>query len=178
MAILSTVKPPPTTLSKKRRAYTIHDANNRMFSVQLPSRKDPTSSFFPPSTSKPEDLNITKTTILSFVQEHDALHMSHMLESHKAVNKEWPNTVFDEDFKLHFMLWNNSQIFTSELYILEWKIEDLQTYCIENIVDIILVKAMDVDDNNPSKMSIKSDLIRFDMRPEYYVKKFTTMMEK
>jgi hypothetical protein len=148
-----------------------------MFSVQLPSLKDKTSSPFFPEI-KSEDISFTKTAIVSFQQEHDAIHMAHMLENHKAANKEWPNTVFDDEFRLHFMFWNNSQALAKELYLVEWKTEDLKTYCIENIVDLIYIKLMSIDENMPNKMTIKSDLIRFDMNPQHYVKKFTSMMEK
>jgi hypothetical protein len=51
---------------------------------------------------------ITRTTVVSFRQESDALKMAHLLESHKAINKAWPSTLFDDTFSLHLFTNNNA----------------------------------------------------------------------
>lgn len=173
MAPSITVPPPKVPKSRGRGkiiqleqyAYTIHDASRRAFAVQIPRDRSTIT----------ESATITKTAIVSFASKNHAAYMVQLLESHKAINKEWPCTVFDDDFKLNFQTWGERRLLIGELDVMKWKFGDLKSYCVDNIMDMMFIK--DIEENN-KELCIKSDLIRLDMEPYFYASKFTEMFEQ
>lgn len=162
-------RPPPPKIVKRsrvlersQRAYTIHDKLNRAFTLQLPIKEK-------------NDGSLTKTTVVSFHNEHDARKFARMLEVHKAVNRDWPSTVFDDTFSLHLYTAAHSSIVDNDLCTIAWSYKDLTQYCVDNIMDIMHIKSMSETNED---ISIKSDLIRLDMDYDFYVNKFTVMYSR
>jgi hypothetical protein len=149
------------------------------FTVQLPQKK----TLDPSEHRACDDVNavcssdfsdpLTKTTIVSFEHEFDASKMAKLLESHKAINHEWPSTVFDNDFSLHLV--TNSIAVNSELCVTNWEFDCLREYCINHIIDLMYIKGIE---DNGSKLIIKSDLFRLDMTSTFYASKFNEMLLK
>lgn len=170
---------PPLRTNRNRvidgtqHAYTIHDTRKHAFTVQLPQKKrmnglcDEVNAICSNDVSE----SLTKTTIVSFEHEVDASKIARLLECHKAINHDWPSTVFDDNFSLHLM--TNSMPLNGELYIIQWKFDSLREYCIEHIIDMMYIKTID---DNGSKLTIKSDLVHLDMAPEFYATKFNDML--
>lgn len=150
------------TIDKDERAFTIHDSTTRPFTVQIPQKnKDDTPHI------------ITKTTIVSFKNEEHAQFMSRLLEAHKAVNREWPSTLFDDNFSLHLVTWDTKTIVNSdELYIMDWSLKDLRSYCADHIIDMMYIKSIE---DRKTSLSFQSDLYRIEMAHEFYVDKFSKM---
>jgi len=119
---------------------------------------------------------ITKTTIVSFKDGSNATKMARLLEMHKAINKDWPTTVFDDNFSLHLYARENQQLeIGEELSVMEWRFNDLRDYCVDNIVDLMYIKTVI---ENPAGLSFKSDLIRLEMNHDFYVNRFTVMYSR
>ena len=171
------IKGPPTlppkirrrsrTIDRVQRAYTIHDSTSKAFTVQLPIVM---------GDHKTDDVPITKTTMVSFKHEDDAIRMARLLECHKAINKDWPSTIFDENFSLHLYAWENANlILTNDLYITKWNYNMLNEYCVDNMLDIMYIKLMTEKEGG---INFKSDLIRLDMDHDFYVNRFTVMLNR
>ena len=165
--------PPPPPKTRRRSkvidniqyAYTIHDSTQKPFTMQLPL-----------ST---HDFNvdaITKTTIVSFKEESNALKMAKLLEMHKAINKDWPATVFDDNFSLHLYARENQQLqIGEELSVMQWRFNDLREYCVDNIIDLMYIKVVV---EKTTGLSFKSDLIRLEMDHDFYVNRFAVMFSR
>lgn len=185
MPVLTPPRAPPLVTIRSRvidriqHAYTIHDMRKHAFTVQLPQKK----TLDPSEHRACDDVNavcssdfsdpLTKTTIVSFEHEFDASKMAKLLESHKAINHEWPSTVFDNDFSLHLV--TNSIAVNSELCVTNWEFDCLREYCINHIIDLMYIKGIE---DNGSKLIIKSDLFRLDMTSTFYASKFNEMLLK
>lgn len=142
-------------------AYTIHDFYQKPFTMQLPL--NPTSI-------------ITKTTIVCFKEEPHASKFARMLEGHKAINKAWPCTVFDEYTSLNLYAWDTQHfVMGDELYIMKWNFQDLRNYCADNILDMMYIKSLK---ERGREMSLTSDLIRLEMDHAFYVNRFTVMWSR
>lgn len=118
---------------------------------------------------------LTKTTIVSFAEKDHAFKLASLLEAHKAANQEWPTTVFDDGFKLQILTLNSVPLLTGELSIVKWDLSDLRMYCIDNIIDMMYIK--DMEDTGKS-LRITSDLVRLDMTKDFYIAKFTEMLQR
>ncbi len=129
----------------------------------------------PMNPSSPIDV-ITKTSIVCFKEEDHALKLARMLEGHKAINKDWPSTVFDEYTSLNLYAWETPNfVMGDELIIMKWKFHELRDYCLDNIVDMMFIKSLKERGNG---LSFKSDLIRLEMDHAFYVNRFTVMWSR
>jgi hypothetical protein len=143
--------------------YTIADRNMKPFSLQI-------------IQSKSFEKSITKTTIVAFNNEVNALEMAYLLENHKRIRHEWPHSIFDNDtlgnaFTMYGDMRNlEKAIQLSELSIQQWTNDELLKYCIKNIMDILYIKKLDEHKNG--KYSISGELHRIDADFEYYIQLF------
>lgn len=139
--------------------YTICDNSANPFTLQL---------------NKKEKKNIKKTAIVAFNNKSESITMAYLLESHKRIRKEWPKNMFDTDEDEEFSLYSdirniNYSEALSELYINIWEKEELEEYCVRNIMDILYIEELQDSKHNFS-LSGKLHIIEADYK--YYINLF------
>jgi len=138
--------------------YTISDRNTKPFTLQI---------------NKKPNKNITKTTMVSFRNEIDAFTMAYLLENHKKIQHDWPYSIFDGEnqdssFSIYGDMRNiNNNVKLIELNIESWKDEELQKYCVKNIMDILYIDNLDKHKNN--KFSLQGKLYNIEADFQYYI---------
>jgi hypothetical protein len=149
--------------------YTISDKKCKPFTLQINKNK---------STKK----SLTKTTMVAFNKEVDAINMAYLLENHKRIQHDWPSSIFDGEnddnsFSIYGDIRNidtNASLF--ELNIESWENEELQKYCIKHIMDILYIDDLDKEKNN--KFLLSGKLYKIEADFQYYINLFNDKMKE
>lgn len=144
-------RPPRPTLDRPDKYYTIHTKPNDIFSLKMPYMK--------------------KTTVVSFKQWNDALHLSKMIETHYIHKKEWPDT------RSETLTLPNSHLGEKELehvYIQMWDFDELKVECTKNILDMLLIE--DIYSKNDNTFSLAGNIITFDAPDDFYRVRFEELL--
>jgi len=143
---------------EKPYVYTISDRNTKPFTLQI---------------NKNQKKNITKTTMVAFHNEVDAVTMAYLLENHKRIQHDWPSSIFDSEnqdtsFSIYGDMRNiNNNINLIELNIESWTDTELQKYCVKNIMNILYIDNLDKHKNN--KFTLEGKLYNIEADLQYYI---------
>jgi hypothetical protein len=139
---MSIIPAPPRKsliINKKPRSnklYTIHNYTHNPFILRNESKEIDNSSI--------------DSTIISFKREIDAISFAQMIESHKALTKEWPSTTLGNMNSLFVManMNENPLYYPNELYLKTWDLSELQIYCASNILQLFIMHSITLKDEN------------------------------
>lgn len=116
-----------------------------------------------------------KTAIVAFKTEMHAVHMARLIEVHKTITGDWPDTDFTEEGKkLDFFgksaPYTMPDISLTELDILEWEENDLVEYCHRHALDALRIDIFAQDDSGdgvPLSTVIKGEFIHLEPTLQY-----------
>lgn len=90
-----------------------------------------------------------QSTLVSLVQKSDILSIGNILESHKKVYGVFPENNFDYQtlYKLEVdpMIAIDYGKSLNELYIKEWNKQNIANYCMEHLLDLMIINDIDKD---------------------------------
>jgi hypothetical protein len=161
MAQSSVISPVKTTIWKQQ-IFTIHDMRSKSFTIQV----------------KQKDNNmLSKTTVVAFTKQSLATDVAKMIETHRRITKEWPNTTL-EDIENTLSMYGDfdNAPELSELHINEWELNDLRNDCVNNLMDMMLVN--DIKRKSVSKYIISANLYRMESDSNFYIELFNTLYKK
>lgn len=90
-----------------------------------------------------------QSTLVSLVRKKDILTIGNVLESHKKVYGVFPENNFD--YKVIYKLEVDPMIAIdyekplNELYIKDWNKQGLANYCVEHLLDLMVINDLDND---------------------------------
>jgi len=90
-----------------------------------------------------------QSTLVSLVRNKDCLSIGNILESHKKVYGVFPENSFD--YKTLYQLEIDPMIPVDyekpldELYIKDWEKEDIATYCVKHLLDLMIIDDIEKD---------------------------------
>jgi len=138
---LTPIRPRPTD---RGSLYTINKGDNTIYATK-------------PTNDK------VMISVVSFRKEDHAKLIARMLEEYKLNTGEWPPLISDD-------VWLPSpKIDLRELEIVQWDKDELNNFCVLNILDLITINSVN---NSKNGYQILGDTYKFDVAPEVYMNIF------
>uniref|UniRef100_A0A6C0CTJ5 Uncharacterized protein n=1 Tax=viral metagenome TaxID=1070528 RepID=A0A6C0CTJ5_9ZZZZ len=90
-----------------------------------------------------------QSTVVSLFRNKDALSIGNILESHKKMYGIFPENSFDYKTLYHLeidsMIPIDYEKPLDELYIKDWKKDDIVNYCVEHLLDLMMIDDIEKD---------------------------------
>ena len=90
-----------------------------------------------------------QSTLVSLVRKRDVLSIGNILESHKKVYGVFPENNFDYKTLYHLeidpMIPVDYEKPLNELYIKDWNKEKIADYCVEHLLDLMIINDIEKD---------------------------------
>ncbi len=164
--IATPTKPPVTTVPKTGRTakkyYTLHNFPNTVMAVKLNGY---------------ENLN---TSVVSFINNNDAIFVGKMIENHRARTRDWPVFNFEdlqEDNTFRLINYaENDQILSGNMYVQEWnEIDDLKLYCVSHFLDLITLNRLKTGKEG---FNLNGNMFKFEADQEFYTQRLKYLYDK
>jgi hypothetical protein len=147
MSLTLVSAPVPTGRNK---LYTIHKGDNTIYATK-------------PTNDK------VLISVVSFKKEQHAKLIAGMLEEYNIKMGEWPPLFSNEELWLP-----STPRKLNQLDIIEWEKDELDTFCILNILDLVVINSID---NNTSGYRIMGDTYKYDVSSDTYSSIFNNKMK-
>ena len=148
------LKPPVFQRSDRpdKSLFTIHSQQNTVYATRPDNEK-------------------LWISVVSFRSKDNAYLIASMLEEHKRKTREWPLLLSDDSVFLPAAEAKNS---LDELQIIRWTQDELTTYCVEHLLDLITINSID---NTKEGLSMVGDTYQFEVPTDFYRQLFDAKLD-
>ena len=148
------LKPPVFQRSDRpeKSLFTIHSQQNTVYATRTDNEK-------------------LWISVVSFRSKDNAYLIASMLEEYKRKTREWPLLLSDDHVFLPAAETKNS---LDELQVIRWTQDELTTYCVEHILDLITINTIDTSRDG---LSMVGDTYQFEVPTEFYRQIFEAKLD-
>ena len=115
--------------------------------------------------------NELRTMVLAFQRKENAVLMAYILENHRNNTKDWPDMRIGHNKNIDLHITENKlkrTVHPELLSIEDWEFDDLKEYCLQNMLDIYLLKNMKMN-KMYNNINMGGVLVQLEREIQYYM---------